>query len=182
MQVIGWMIFSFKIPSEPSSIRVRVWRNLKTMGVHYLQQSVCIFPTNEELIKNVKKLQLHIQENGGETSLLEIDKLSSSSENEVIQSLNQERIEEYKEFLKESEKFLMEIEEETKEENFSFGEIEENEAALERLQKWLLKIQKRDFFHCELQQQAVKRIEECNSALDKFMEKVYMLEGLTNKE
>src|SRR5690606_40846693 len=94
MKKIRWALFAYKIPSEPSSIRVRVWRNLKSLGVHYLQQSVCIFPHKEEILKKVKKLQLLIMENGGETTLLEFENMAESSEKQIIEAFN-ERSEEH---------------------------------------------------------------------------------------
>ena len=72
MSTINWIIFTYKIPSEPSSARVRVWRNLKTLGVHYLQQSVCILPSKEEIIKKLKKLEVFIHESGGEPLSLKL--------------------------------------------------------------------------------------------------------------
>ena len=178
MQKNRWALFAYKIPSEPSSIRVRVWRNLKTLGVHYLQQSVCIFPHKEDIIKKVKKLQLLILENGGETTFLEFENLSKSSEETLIQAFNEERISEYEEFMKETERFLQEMEQETLDMDFSFREIEENEAALERMKKWFDKIKKRDFFHCDMQKLAEEKLQECSARFEKFMEEVYSREGL----
>ncbi|GIN38781.1 MULTISPECIES: Chromate resistance protein ChrB [Heyndrickxia] len=175
----GWIIFAYKIPSEPSSIRVRVWRNLKSIGVHYIQQSVCICPNTKELLKRLKKLELLIVENGGEITLLEVEKLSTKSEETILDEFNQERTLEYQEFIEESEKFLNEIENETKKANFSFREIEENEVELRRLKNWLIKIKKRDFFQCQLQKQAITRFEECEKTFDNFTEKVYRSEGIT---
>lgn len=181
MEINGWIIFAYKIPSEPSSIRVRVWRNLKTLGVHYIQQSVCICPNTGELLKRLKRLELLIVENGGEVTLLEVEKLSTKSEEIILAEFNQERTLEYQEFIEESEKFLKEIEVETKNLNFSFREIEENEVELRRLKNWLMKIKKRDFFQCELQNQAVIRIEECERNFDDFTEKVYRHEGIAGE-
>lgn len=45
---------------------VRVWRNLKTIGVHYIQQSVCICPDTVEFREKLKKLELLIVQNSGE--------------------------------------------------------------------------------------------------------------------
>lgn len=181
MKIKGWIIFAYKTPSEPSSIRVRVWRNLKTMGVHYIQQSVCICPNTEELKKKLMRLKLLIMENGGEVSLLEVENLSATSQEMMVSEFNQERILEYKEFLEETEKFLKEIEKETEKGNFSFREIEENEVELRRIKNWFGKIKKRDFFQCALQKQAITRIEQCEKTFDDFIEKVYRREGITEE-
>lgn len=182
MKKIRWALFAYKIPSEPSSIRVRVWRNLKTIGVHYLQQSVCIFPNKEEIMKKVKKLQLLILENGGETTLLEFENMTENSEKQIIEAFNEERVAEYEEFMKETERFMQEMEQETLDMDFSFREIEENEAALERMKKWFSKIQKRDFFQCESQKIALEKLEECAKRFEQFMEEVYSREGLIDDE
>ena len=116
---------------------------------------------------------------GGETSILEIERLSLSSEKMVTSKFNQERTLEYKEFIEESNKFLQEIEDETTKENFSFREIEENEAELRRLKKWLVKIKKRDYFLCETNKEASDLFEKCNKVLEEFTEKVYLCEGWT---
>jgi hypothetical protein len=154
------------------------------MGVHYIQQSVCVCPNTEEMLKRLMKLKLLIIENGGEVSLLEVEKLSAKSEETIISEFNQERILEYKEFMEETEKFLKEIEKETEKRNFSFREIEENEVELRRLKNWFGKIKKRDFFQCEIQQQAMVNLEECNKAFEDFTARVYRHEGITeeNKE
>nr|WP_295971422.1 Chromate resistance protein ChrB [uncultured Bacillus sp.] len=182
MKFNGWIIFAYKIPSEPSSIRVKVWRNLKTLGAHYIQQSVCICPNTEETLKKLLKLKLYIVESGGEVTLLEVEKLSLKSEDDIISEFNNERLLEYKEFNEEAEKFLKEIEEETWINNFSFREIEENEVELRRLKNWLVKIKKRDFFICELQGKAVENFEECTKAFEEFIQNVYKREGIIDED
>ncbi|MBS4192210.1 hypothetical protein KHA94_18755 [Bacillus sp. FJAT-49705] len=178
MPELHWIIFSYKIPAEPSSVRVRVWRNLKTLGVHYIQQSVCITPYRDELIKKLKKLELLIAENGGETTILKIEKLSAQSEALILSEFNKERMIEYTEFIQEANKFLAEIENESNKANFSFSEIEENEVELRRLKKWLLLIKSRDYFSCELQDKSVALFEECNFAFERFTNNVYKQEGI----
>ncbi|MGG3798393.1 Chromate resistance protein ChrB [Metabacillus fastidiosus] len=178
MAEIQWIIFSYKIPTEPSSVRVRVWRNLKTLGVHYIQQSVCIIPSREEVKKKLRKLELLIAENGGETTVLKIDKLSEQSETLILAEFNKERLIEYNEFIQEANKFREEIANESKKANFSFSEIEENEVELRRLKKWLTLIKSRDYFSCELQEKTAALFEECNFAFEEFTNNVYKHEGI----
>lgn len=71
---------------------------------------------------------------------------------------NQERTLEYKEFIEESNKFLQ--------------EIEENEAELRRLKKWLVKIKKRDYFLCKTNKEATDLFEKCNKVLEEFYREV----------
>ncbi|MEH6840291.1 Chromate resistance protein ChrB [Priestia aryabhattai] len=100
--------------------------------------------------------------------MLEIERLSLSSEQMVTSKFNQERTLEYKEFIEESNKFLQ--------------EIEENEAELRRLKKWLVKIKKRDYFLCETNKEASDLFEKCNKVLEEFTEKLYLCEGLVEEK
>ncbi|MDC3418314.1 Chromate resistance protein ChrB [Aquibacillus salsiterrae] len=178
MNCNGWLIFAYKLPSDPSSARVKVWRNLKTIGVHYIQQSVCICPNTEDTAKKILKLKLFIAENEGESSLLEVEKFTGKSEEEIVSAFNQERKLEYSEFIEECKKFQDEIIKETNQRNFTFREIEENEVELRRLKNWLVKIKKRDFFQCGAQVEAKQNFENCMTMFEKFTEEVYKREGI----
>lgn len=51
-----WIVLSYKVPIEPSTIRVRVWENLKALGVTHLQQFVCIGPDTIDVCKKLNRL------------------------------------------------------------------------------------------------------------------------------
>ena len=44
MRVRQRLMLVYRIPSEPASKRVAIWRDLKRTGALYLQQCVCILP------------------------------------------------------------------------------------------------------------------------------------------
>lgn len=177
-----WYLFSYKAPSTPSTLRVRIWRTLKTLGVLYLQQSVCIVPKDQDVEKRLKKLEILIREHNGESNLLEVEKLSAKSEEALILDFNSERDKEYKEFIEESEQFLKELETESARQKFTFHEVEENEAELQRLKKWFRKIKKRDFFSSNLGARCEEMLRLCEKEFDDFTEKVYLSEGVIEGE
>ena len=41
---LAWRTLIYRVPAEPASKRVSVWRDLKRLGALYLQQCVCIVP------------------------------------------------------------------------------------------------------------------------------------------
>jgi len=175
-----WVIFSYRIPGEPSTVRVRVWRTLKSIGAFYLQQSVCILPFIPDIQKKIVQLQNLIIDNHGEVTLLEVEQFSNFTEEQVIALFNQQREIEFNEFIEGCNAFLKEIEEETSSGNFSYHEIEENEAELVRLKRWHRKIMKRDFFPTEFSKKCHNKLDECEASMQNFICKVYKAEG--NKE
>ena len=42
MVSISWLLFTYKVPPEPASKRIALWRRLKGLGAVYLQNGVCL--------------------------------------------------------------------------------------------------------------------------------------------
>lgn len=173
----SWFVLSYKVPSEPSTVRVRIWRQLKSLGVVYIQQSVCVAPDTVEIRKKVQQIKKTIESSGGETLLLEATEFSPISEEQLIRLFNQQRTKEYEEFLGGCGLFLNEIANETGKGNFTFHEVEENEADLGKLKRWFRKIMKRDFFQSSLGSRAKSQLELCEAKLAEFTDQVYRSEG-----
>ncbi|AKG33309.1 Chromate resistance protein ChrB [Paenibacillus durus] len=178
----SWLVLSYKVPSEPSTIRVRVWRTLKALGVVYIQQSVCVAPDTEEVKKKIQSIKRLIESNEGEALLLEVNKFATHTEEELVMLFNKHRLAEYEELLEGCKNFLIEIETETKKGKFTFHEVEENEAELGKLIRWHKKITKRDFFLCSNSAQAKELLDQCKQMFSEFVETVYSTEGKVEGE
>ncbi|CAG7647238.1 hypothetical protein PAESOLCIP111_05345 [Paenibacillus solanacearum] len=174
---VKWIILSYKVPAEPSTLRVRIWRTLKALGVVYIQQSVCVAPQTQEVAKKIEALQKMITANSGEALLLEVERFADGTEKELRKLFNKQRVAELEEFLGGCRLFLQEIESETSKGNFSYHEVEENEADLAKLKRWHKKIAKRDFFGCPLLGESKRQLEQCELTFDAFMHQVYATEG-----
>lgn len=172
-----WLLYSYKAPSDPSTLRVRIWRTLKALGVLYIQQSVCVVPNTQDVRKKIRKLEILIRENRGESQLIVIECFSKTSEETIIQQFNTQRDHEYTEFMEEAIQFLNELKKETDDHNFTYREVEENDAELLRLKRWYRKIKRRDFFQSSLSQENEQMLVKCEDALNAFTEKVYFSEG-----
>lgn len=172
-----WLILSYKVPAEPSTLRVRVWRNLKELGVIYIQQSVCVAPALPEVQKKLEHIKSLIEENSGEALLLVVNQFEQITEKQLIDMLNEKRTLEYTEFLDGCQNFLSEIDMETNRRNYTFHEVEENEADLAKLKRWYRKILRRDFFKSDLMNPSKQKLDQCERILDEFTNKVYQSEG-----
>lgn len=169
----SWLLFVYKIPAEPSRHRVAVWRRLKEAGAVYLQNSICILPDTPSARELFRILSQEIAHAGGDSLLFFTRPWDDGEQTKVVARFNEERNEDYQEFLEECGKFLQEIEREMTRRNFTYGELEENEAGLQRLSVWLAKIQGRDFFHAELADKAQEALISCEGALEQFAAQVF---------
>ncbi|HBT20581.1 MAG TPA: chromate resistance protein ChrB [Peptococcaceae bacterium] len=170
---INWLLIIYKIPPEPSKHRVAVWRRLKEAGAIYLQNSVCILPdlpASRDFFQTLKEM---VEKAGGESLVLLTQAAEDAEEEKIVKKFNDERDQEYGEFLEQGAAFLAEIRKETERKNFSFGELEENEGELQRLKNWLEKIKRRDFFRAQKGEKAEKMLRECEEALESFSNRVF---------
>jgi hypothetical protein len=169
---LQWWICIYKIPAEPSRFRVAIWRKLKEVGSIYLQNSIGILPDTPENELFLTSIHDEIKSYDGECMLLKTVFLSSEEEARIISRFNGERENEYDEFMNHCQMLIDEIEREIKRNNFTFGELDENEDELKRLHLWLGKIKKRDFFKAETYQKAEDILTKSRDMLNHFSEQV----------
>jgi len=61
-----WLLITVSTPGGRSStLRVYAWRNLRSLGAHYLQQSVCLLPATPKTTRAVTRLVTRLRAEGG---------------------------------------------------------------------------------------------------------------------
>lgn len=169
-----WILFNSQLPASPSSPRVMVWRRMRAAGAVSLQNGVWILPYAPERAAQAAELLAYVKEQGGSGQVFVVNSLTAEVEAGIKGQFEAERREEYAEFLQHCREFLAELERETREEKFTYGELEESEANFDRLRKWLPKVQARNFIGHELAETAVAQLQACQQALEIFTEAVYL--------
>ena len=174
MEKQEWILFNSQLPASPSSPRVMVWRRMRAAGAVSLQNGVWILPNSQDGAAQAQELLGYVKEQGGSGQMFIVNALTGEVEADVLRQFEAERRAEYAEFLEHCRDFLAELERETQEEKFTYGELEESEANFDRLSKWLPKIQARDFMGHALAETAVFQLQTCQQALETFTEAVYL--------
>ena len=173
MATYSWLLLTYKVPPEPASKRVALWRRLKSMGVVYLQNGVCLLPKTDDHARRLKMLANDIAEMSGEAVILETAALDYRQEDKVVARFKADRDDAYREFIDKCDDFDTEIAKETTAQHFTYNELEENDVELKKLQGWLEKIRKLDFYGGELAAAAAERLKGCESLLDAYAQRVF---------
>lgn len=174
MEEREWVLLVYRVPTEPASRRVAVWRDLKRLGALYLQQCVCILPQLEPVQEELARISAKIPTLGGEYTRFDIPKLPPADEEKIIASFRTLRNKEYAEIVEECEtKFVKEIEFEHFRQNYTFEEAEEIGQDLEKIRRWFARIVERDWFAADGRQAVEGWIERCQALLDEFEQEVY---------
>jgi hypothetical protein len=151
-----------------STLRVHAWRRLRSLGALYVQNSVCLLPQRPETTRAVARLLDRIRNEGGQGRALAISLNDVQEEARIIAACSAERTDEYNELCSRTQAFLQEIAMEQRRGRATYTEVEESEADLERLRKWLARVQARDYFDAEGRAEAQAALERCAKALAEF--------------
>jgi hypothetical protein len=173
MNAQNWLLLIYKVPPEPAKKRVALWRRLKSMGAVYVQNGVCLLPKTDDHTRRLKMLENDIAEMAGTSVILETVALDRTQEGKVLARFKADRDEEYEEFLDKCKDFEAEIAKETAANHFTYAELEENDVDLKKLQSWLEKIRKLDFYGATLAAEAQQRLQSCEALLDAYAQTVF---------
>jgi hypothetical protein len=171
--IVAWILLTYKLHSEPSRARVAVWREIRRSGALHLQQSVVAFPDTPAFREAVERFRSLVTEVGGDTLVMQGEPLAAADGSQLAESWNTARDAEYAELVGVCEKFLAEIEHEFEIEKFTTAELEEEEAELEKLQRWHERIKARDVHGASEAQGAQQAVKSAAAALDRYSEAVF---------
>jgi hypothetical protein len=166
--VRGWLLISASTAGGAGTLRVQVWRKLRSLGGLYLHQSVCLLPARSEVVREVRRLADRIRRQGGTARVLSMAFTDPAEEQAVIAEFNAARDAEYAEVLERIPALREELAQERARGRATYAEVEESEADLERFRTWLAKIAARDYFEASGGHAARSAVEEAAADLEDF--------------
>lgn len=170
---MGWVVLLCRLPSNDSRARVAVWRELRRSGALHVQQSVVAVPQDEAFAGVVERLRELIVRVGGEVTVLHTDAAADGDEHRLVHAWNAARDAEYRELAGECAKFLGEIDHEFESEKFTSAELEEEEAELDKLQRWHERIRARDIHGAAGAAAAGRSLRDAEAALARYSTAVF---------
>ena len=84
------------LPPTPSSLRVRVWRRLRSLGAVPLKRSAYLLPDTPERYEDFQWLAQEIQRDGGEATLIRVQQIENLSEADVLRLFHEPRDGDYR--------------------------------------------------------------------------------------
>ena len=152
--------------------------DLKRLGGLYVQQAVCVLPDREETRSGMERVRTRIDELDGSSIFLTLTDVDADARAQFVQGFRSQSAKEYAEIVEECDtKFVKEIEFERFRENYTFEEAEEIRQDLEKLRRWLDKVETRDWMGAEGKELAHKKVDECEALLEAFEADVFERTG-----
>jgi hypothetical protein len=163
-----WLLVTASSAGATDSLRVAIWRKLRSLGALYLHQSVCVLPARPEVEREIRRLIDRVRANGGAARVLRITVDDAHEQAQLVAEMQAARDDEYGEVLERVPAFLDELRGERDRDRATYEEVEESEADLARFRAWLAKIDRRDYFRAPRRTEAHAAVERCARALEEF--------------
>jgi hypothetical protein len=84
------------LPPAPSSLRVRVWRRLKTLGAVPLKRSAYLLPDTPERYEDFQWLAQEVQRDGGDATLIRVRQIENMTAADVLRLFHEPRDHDYR--------------------------------------------------------------------------------------
>ncbi len=98
------------VPPHPSSLRVRVWRRLRSLGAVPLKRSAYLLPDTPERYEDFQWLAQEVQREGGDATLIRVQQIENLSEADVLRLFHEPRDRDYKQLALRYRKVLQGLE------------------------------------------------------------------------
>jgi hypothetical protein len=167
-------LFSYRVPSEPSRARVGVWRELRRLGACYIQQAVCVLPDRPGVDEALARVRERVEKAEGTCFQAVLTDLDASGVAQLFEGFTKNSERDYAEIVEECEtKFYTEIDYERGRENYTFEEAEEIREDLEKIRRWLSRVEARDWMKAPGRLRVLECLNECQSRFDAFEDEVF---------
>ncbi|MDG9702880.1 Chromate resistance protein ChrB [Streptomyces sp. DH37] len=128
-----WVLLSYRLPREPSTPRITVWRKLKRLGVAQISDGLIALPADARTREQLEWIAEEVTDSGGTATVWIAHPSTAGDEQQLIDAMAQARAAEYQQVHTEAEAARE-------------GDDAERRRALTRLRAELRRIQRRDYF------------------------------------
>jgi hypothetical protein len=95
-----WLLLHYKLPSQPSALRVYIWRKLKRIGAILLHDTVWVLPDTPRTAEQLQWLAAEIQEMGGNAYYWRANTVLGEQEEAIVEQFKDQVDRVYSELLK----------------------------------------------------------------------------------
>ena len=98
------------VPPTPSSLRVRVWRRLRSLGAVPLKRSAYLLPDTPERYEDFSWLAQEVQREGGDATLIRVRQIENVTQADVDRLFHEPRDHDYRQLAARYRKLLQSLE------------------------------------------------------------------------
>lgn len=92
---VRWVLLAYRVPREPSTPRIAVWRTLKRLGVAQVVDGLVALPADARTVEALEWVAEEVLEAGGTATLWQAELTSRSDERHLVATMAAARRVEY---------------------------------------------------------------------------------------
>jgi hypothetical protein len=92
---VTWLLCSYRLPREPTRLRIAIWRRLKRVGAVMLHDGLWVLPNDANTREDFEWLAEEIEEKGGSVMLWQAQSLPANQDSAVALKFRTEAEERY---------------------------------------------------------------------------------------
>lgn len=148
-----WVLLSYRMPREPSTRRIAVWRKLKRLGVAQISDGLVALPADARTREHLDWIAEEIRDGGGTAAVWLGAPAATDTEREMATAMAAARAAEYSAILQEATAA-------------QHADATTRASALRRLRAELRRITRRDYFPPPEREHARAAVEQLSRPLD----------------
>ena len=172
----SWTVVAYRVPNDPSRHRVALWRELRRLGAVSLQQATWALPTTLASPEALERIGSLVERADGELFVFGADPHGDAPARLEAQFVAA-REDEWREFVRECDKFEAELDHEEEIGKFTPAELDEEEQSLERLRRWFRELRARDVFGAPSAADAEVRLKSSAERFERYADRVFEIGG-----
>lgn len=94
-----WVLLVYRVPREPSTPRIAVWRRLKRLGVAQLGDGLVALPADARTLEQLEWVAEEVEQAGGGAGVWRARPSSREQEQKLVEQMAQARAREYRQVL-----------------------------------------------------------------------------------
>jgi len=144
---IEWVLLSYRIPREPSTPRIAVWRKLKNLGVEQIGDGLVALPDDARTREHLEWIAADVVRAGGEAAVW-VAHTSRTTSEQIATQMRAARNLEYRSLIAEAAE----------------SGTSTDKRTLQRFRRTVRKIERRDYFKAPLRDRARLAIDALTTA------------------
>lgn len=157
-----WLLMVHQLPSEPSSVRVRTWRQLQELGAVSIKQAVYVLPDSPPARDAFMRVRTDIASAGGQASVFASGSVDGGSDEALVEAFRGSRERDYATMAREVERTLRKL---AGSRRRSGTQTAAARLRLQQLRQRLGEVERLDFFGASGRDRVVATLQQLASAV-----------------
>jgi hypothetical protein len=175
--VAEWLLLSYRVPNQPSALRVASWRALKHRGAVLLGPGLYALPDTAGHRESIAELSARIVDGGGTAIALSASAMTPDDRRTLDLKFEAARHDEYRQVVKSAQKLFDHIGREEASRDYRFAEVESLEQELQKVRRQLALVIDRDLQGLPMRADAESALAAAEARLQQYLDNAYQEEN-----